>query len=100
MNRLKFFQDTSDVEGRLLRLKKSLQSIDIIGFIDAIAAEDGFIVGRQHFPAQRAGRKGLGDGVGAELNAEQTASSARDQSCDHNRPEDGGIGKALGKEDH
>ena len=56
---LKFFQDIPDVEGRLLRLKKSLQSMDIIGFIDAIAAEDGFMVCRQHFPAQRAGRKGL-----------------------------------------
>jgi hypothetical protein len=56
---LKFFQDTSDVEGWYLRLKKSLQSMDIIGFMDAIAAEDGSMAGRQHFPAQRAGREGL-----------------------------------------
>ncbi|MDG6948111.1 MAG: hypothetical protein JRN40_02210 [Nitrososphaerota archaeon] len=56
---LKFFQDTSDVEEGLSRFKKSLQPMEIIGFIDAIAAEDGFMVGRQHFPARRAGREGL-----------------------------------------
>ncbi|MDG6954620.1 MAG: hypothetical protein JRN33_06545 [Nitrososphaerota archaeon] len=56
---LSFFADITDAEEGLSGLKKSLQSMDLIESVDAIAAEDGFMVDKQHFPVRWAGRKGI-----------------------------------------
>ena len=56
---LSFFADITDAEEGLSGMKKSLQSMDLIESVDAIAAEDGFMVDKQHFPVQWAGRKGI-----------------------------------------
>lgn len=56
---LSFFADITDAEEGLSGLKKSPQSMDLIEFVDAIAAEDGSMVDKQHFPAQWAGRNGI-----------------------------------------
>ena len=56
---LSFFADITDAEEGLSGLKKPLQSVDFIESVDAIAAEDGFMVDKQHFPVPWAGRKGI-----------------------------------------
>ncbi|MBI3840757.1 MAG: hypothetical protein HY297_02180 [Thaumarchaeota archaeon] len=54
-----FFADVTDARGGLSEFKKSLQSIDIVESVDVLASEDGFMVDKQHFPVQWAGRKAL-----------------------------------------
>lgn len=56
---LSFFADVTDAVGGLPTLKKKLQGLDVIESVDAIAAEDGFMVDKQHFPVQWAGRKAI-----------------------------------------
>jgi predicted hydrocarbon binding protein len=56
---LSFFADITDSQGGLSELKKKLQSLDVIESVDTIAAEDGFMVDKQHFPVQWAGRKAV-----------------------------------------
>lgn len=56
---LSFFADITDSPGGVPELKRRLQSIDIIESVDAITAEDGFMVDKQHFPVQWAGRKAV-----------------------------------------
>ncbi len=56
---LSFFADITDSPGGLSDLKRRLHSLDVIESVDAIAAEDGFMVDKQHFPVQWAGRKAI-----------------------------------------
>ena len=56
---LSFFADISDAPGGLSDLKRRLQALEVIESVDAIAAEDGFMVDKQHFPVQWAGRKAV-----------------------------------------
>lgn len=56
---LSFFADITDAQGGLTELKKRLQALDVIESVDAIAAEDGFMVDKQHFPVQWAGRRAV-----------------------------------------
>lgn len=56
---LSFFADDTGANGGLPDLKKALQRLEIVESVDAIAAEDGFMVDKQHFPVQWAGRKAL-----------------------------------------
>ena len=56
---LSFFADITDSDSGLAGLKRSLLNIDIVESVDALAAEDGFMVDRQHFPVQWAGRKAV-----------------------------------------
>ncbi|MDG6968668.1 MAG: hypothetical protein JRN50_04335 [Nitrososphaerota archaeon] len=56
---LSFFADVTDSEGGLTELKKTLQGLDVIESVDGVAAEGGFMVDRQHFPVQWAGRKAV-----------------------------------------
>lgn len=54
-----FFADITDAVGGLQELKRRLEALDVIESVDAIAAEDGFMVDKQHFPVQWAGRKAI-----------------------------------------
>lgn len=56
---LSFFADITDAEGGLSDLRRTLQAMDQIQSVEAIAAEDGFMVDKQHFPVQWAGRRGI-----------------------------------------
>ncbi|MDG6901707.1 MAG: hypothetical protein JRM74_05425 [Nitrososphaerota archaeon] len=56
---LSFFADVTESSGALSGLKKALLDIDGVVSVDAIAAEDGFMVDRQHFPVQWAGRRAV-----------------------------------------
>jgi predicted hydrocarbon binding protein len=56
---LSFFADVTDAEGGLVELKKRLQSLDVIESVEAVGAEDGFMVDKQHFPVQWAGRRAI-----------------------------------------
>lgn len=56
---MSFFADITDAEGGLPELKRRLSAIDVVDSVDAIAAEDGFMVDKQHFPVQWAGRRAV-----------------------------------------
>lgn len=56
---LSFFADITESPGGLSDLKRRLHELDVIESVDAIAAEDGFMVDKQHFPVQWAGRKAI-----------------------------------------
>ena len=56
---LSFFADITDAPGGLPDLKRKLQSLQVIESVEAIAAEDGFMVDKQHFPVQWAGRRAV-----------------------------------------
>ena len=56
---LSFFADVTDSPSGLAGLKKSLLGIGVVESVEAMAAEDGFMVDRQHFPVRWAGRRAL-----------------------------------------
>lgn len=56
---LSFFADMTDATESLTGLRRALQGVGIVESVEAIAAEDGFMVDKQHFPVQWAGRKAL-----------------------------------------
>lgn len=56
---LSFFADVTDAPDGLVGLKKSLLGVDVVESVEAMAAEDGFMVDRQHFPVRWAERKAL-----------------------------------------
>lgn len=56
---LSFFADITDSPGGLSELKRRLQALGVIVSVDAVAAEDGFMVDKKHFPVQWAGRKAV-----------------------------------------
>jgi predicted hydrocarbon binding protein len=56
---LSFFADITDAREGLSGLKRALLGVDVVASVDAIAADDGFMVDRQHFPVQWAGRRAV-----------------------------------------
>lgn len=56
---LSFFADVTDAAGGLKELREKLQETGGVESIDAVASEDGFMVDKQHFPVQWAGRKAV-----------------------------------------
>ncbi|MDG6985951.1 MAG: hypothetical protein JRM73_04305 [Nitrososphaerota archaeon] len=56
---LSFFADVSESPDGVTGLKRALQDLDVVVSVEAIAAESGFMVDRQHFPVQWAGRKAV-----------------------------------------
>lgn len=54
-----FFADITDAEGGLAELKRRLLELDFVESVDAMAAEGGFIVDKQHFPVRWAGRRAV-----------------------------------------
>ena len=56
---LSFFADITDSPIGLGGLRRALLDIDVVVSVEAIAAEDGFMVDRQHFPVQWAGRRAV-----------------------------------------
>ncbi|MDG7008701.1 MAG: hypothetical protein JRN06_10770 [Nitrososphaerota archaeon] len=56
---LSFFADVTDSPEGLGGLKRALQGTDVVVSVEAMAAEDGFMVDRQHFPVQWAGRRAV-----------------------------------------
>ena len=54
-----FFADVTDGAGGIPELKKALLAIDVVQTVDIIASEDGFMVDKQHFPVQYAGRRAV-----------------------------------------
>jgi predicted hydrocarbon binding protein len=56
---LSFFADITDAPGGLAEIKRALQGLDVIESVEAVAAEDGFMVDRQHFPVRWAGRRAV-----------------------------------------
>ncbi|QQG47984.1 MAG: hypothetical protein HY247_04215 [archaeon] len=54
-----FFADVTDAMGGISEFKSTLQSIDVVESVDVVASEDGFMVDKQHFPVQWAGRKAV-----------------------------------------
>ncbi len=56
---LSFFADITDAPLGMSDLKKRLLSLDMIESVDVMTAEDGFMVDKQHFPVQWAGRRAI-----------------------------------------
>jgi predicted hydrocarbon binding protein len=56
---LSFFADFTNASGGLSGLKKKLHGLEVVESVDAIASEGGFMVDKQHFPVQWAGRKAV-----------------------------------------
>ena len=54
-----FFADITNATGGLSELKRKLLSLDVVESVEALAAEDGFMVDKQHFPVQSAGRRAV-----------------------------------------
>ncbi len=55
---MSFFADVTDSDD-LLELKRRLEQLEITESVDILAAEEGFMVDKKHFPVQWAGRKAI-----------------------------------------
>lgn len=54
-----FFADVTDAKADLRQFKESLLGLPVVESVEAQASEDGFMVDKQHFPVQWAGRRAI-----------------------------------------
>jgi predicted hydrocarbon binding protein len=56
---LSFFVDVTDMEGGVSELRSAIGGLDSVEFVKVVPAGDGFLVDREHFPVQWAGRRAI-----------------------------------------